>query len=134
MDSLVFSIIPKTTVQKQVKIPISGREVLQPFTWYTCPTGKRAIIKGRLQCTNRGAAAIATVTIAGTIMFEWNTSDTPVAGETYLDTPRGLSALNGGQFALFDVELAAGETIVTSQNVGTNAEFNLWMEVLELPV
>lgn len=41
---------------------------------------------------------------------------------------------NGGQFAFFKVELEAGEIIETSQNGGfTNAEFNVWADVLELP-
>ena len=113
-----------------VKIPISGRVVIQPETWYTCPAGKRAICKGRVQCTNVGAAAFASFLAAGTIMFQWGTGASGVGWEL---EPRQLSSIVD-EFALFDVELAAGEIIQTTQNTGTNAEFNLWMEVLELPV
>jgi len=129
-----FSIIAKTGVQQQIKIPISGREVIQPFTWYTCPAGKRAICKGMIQCTGRGAAANSDFNAAGTIMFSWTTAIAQTAGNDYLIVPRALSTFGGGQFALFEVELAAGEIIETTQNTGTNSEFNLWMEVLELPV
>ncbi len=133
MVSLGFSIIPKTTVQKQVKIPISGREVVQPFTWYTCPADKRAICVGRVQCTGRGAAANADFNVAGILMFSWISAAAGVDDLQFV-RPRNLSTLSGGNFALFNVELAAGEAIITDQNIGANAEFNLFMEVLELPV
>jgi len=130
---LGFSIIAKTGVQQQVKIPISGREVVQPFTWYTCPAGKRAICKGKIQCTARGAAASARFDAAGTRMFAWQNAVAGVDDRQFV-LPRDMSTADGGNFAQFDVELAAGETIITSQDAGANSEFNLWMEVLELPV
>jgi len=121
-------------VQKIPTVEINGRVVLQPNTWYTCPTGKKAIVKGRVQCTGRGAAANASFRAAGTEMFRWDNNST-LGGNTqnYLDSPRGLTTLDGGQFALFEVELAAGEIIETTQNTGTNAEFNLWASVQESP-
>lgn len=134
MDSLGFSIIPKTGIQQQIKIPITGREILQPFTWYTCPAGKRAICKGNVKCTGRGAAAVARYEQAGIRAFEWVRVTNPDANFTYLTAPDFLTTANGGQTALFDVELAAGETIITTQDAGTNAEFELFMEVEELPV
>lgn len=134
MDSLGFSIIAKTGKQQQIKIPISGREVLQPFTWYTCPAGKRAICKGNVKCTGRGAAGLAIFSQAGVQAFVWNRISAASADSTYILTPDILTTGNGGQTAFFDVELAAGEFIQTSQDIGTNAEFELFMEVLELPV
>jgi len=125
---LGFSIIAKTGVQQQVKIPISGREVIQPFTWYTCPAGKRAICKGQAQCTGRGAAATADFEAAGTVMYRWTAN---TALDDFNINPRDLRI---PQFVLFEVELAAGEILETTQNTGTNAEFNAWFEVLELPV
>ncbi len=109
---------------------INDRVVLQPNTWYTCPTDKKARVKGRVQCTGRGAAATADFIAAGVIMFRW------VAGAAigdYLENPRNLSTVNGGQFAEFEVDLAAGDTIVTDQSSGTNAEFNVWACVKESP-
>lgn len=126
-------IISRNVAQKIATLPIVGRVVIQPETWYTCPTGKKAIIKGRVQCTGRGAAATATVKFAGVIMFTWSNSSTPIA-TGWMDRPDTLSDINGGQFAFFEAQLAAGETMITEQNTGTNAEFNVWAEVQETDV
>jgi len=122
--------------QKIPEFEINDRIVLQPNTWYTCPAGKKAVVGGRLQCTNRGAAGIATFTIAGVIMFQWSNNGDPATFQRdYINSPRILSTFGGGQFAFFDgIELSAGDTIVTSQDVGTNAEFNLWAKIQETPV
>jgi len=126
-------IISRNIAQKIPTFEINGRVVLQPNTWYTCPTGKKAIVKGRVQCTGRGAAANADFNAAGVLLYSWDNSDaTPANG--YLDEPRALSAANGGQLALFEVELAAGDIIETTQNTGTNAEFNVWASVQESAV
>lgn len=129
--------VGRTTTLNQInvmpEININGRVVLQPNIWYTCPAGKKAVCRGRIQCTLRGAAAVATFTIAGVIMFEWNHAGNAIIG--YAEVPRGLGTGSGGQFAFFDnIQLVAGETILTSQNAGTNAEFNLWCRVQEIPV
>jgi len=117
-------------VQKIPKFEINDRIVLQPHTWYTCPTGKKAIVKGRIQCTGRGAAASASFEAAGVIMFTW------VSGSGSIGWEQSPRALNDGsdEFALFEVELSAGDIIETTQNSGTNAEFNLWADVQETPV
>lgn len=125
-------LIPSNVAQKIPTFDVNGRVVIQPETWYTCPTGKKAICKGRVQCTSRGAAAISTFTIAGIIMFQWVRSTAVV--DTWENGPRNLTTQSGGQLAFFEVELAAGDTVVTSQDSGTNAEFNLWMEVQETPI
>lgn len=126
-------VISRNQAQKISSVEINGRVVLQPNTWYTCPAGKKAIVKGRVQCTSRGAAANADFNAAGVLMFSWNNVSSPSANTTWETAPRALTTLNGGQFALFEVELAAGETITTTQNTGTNAEFNLWASVTETP-
>jgi len=125
-------IIARNQAQKIPTFEINGRVVLQPNTWYTCPTGKKAIVKGRVQCTALGAAALADFNAAGVAMFRWNNS--AANSGDYLQVPRGLTTAEGGQFALFEVELAAGETITTTQDSGTNAEFNVWASVQESPV
>jgi len=123
-------IISRNTSQKIPSFAINDRVVLQPETWYTCPTGKKAICKGRVQMTGLGAAATANFEVAGVIMYQW--ANTVAAGD-YLQNPRLLSDDDGGQMALFEVELEAGDIIETTQNTGTNAEFNVWMEVQESP-
>jgi len=122
-------IISRNQSQKIQSFEINGRVVLQPNTWYTCPTGKKAIVKGSVQCTGRGAAATADFNAAGVIMFRWDAISPLI--DDYTNVPRALVTGNGGQFALFEVELAAGETITTTQDSGTNAEFNVWASVIE---
>lgn len=118
-------------VQKIPENAINDRVVLQPNTWYTCPAGQKARVKGCVQCTDRGAAATADFIVAGVVMFRWSRSTgSPLS---YLDNPRTLTTASGGQFAEFEVDLAAGDTIVTDQDSGTNAEFNVWAKVQETP-
>ena len=123
-------IISRNQTQKIPTFPISGREVLQPEIWYTCPTGKKAICKGRVQCTGLGAAAEADFIVAGVVMYRWIVTANQL---DYNINPRSLRVA-ANQMAEFEVELAAGETITTDQDSGTNAEFNLWMEVQESSV
>jgi len=123
------------TVQKLPQVPITPvRTVVQPTTWYTCPTGKKAIVKGRVACTGRGAAATSTFKARGETMFEWNQSGVPIVNVDYINRPRDLSDGSGGQYAFFEIELAAGDIIQTIQNTGTNAEFNVFADVDETPV
>jgi len=135
-------IISRNQVQKIPTFEINGRVVLQPNTWYTCPTGKVAIVKGTVICTGTGAGAEARFAAAGVIKNRWIPQPSgQSAGQT---VPRNsnivVNALGDPTFPWinveqdFDVELAAGETIVTSQDSGTNAEFNLWAKVQETPV
>lgn len=122
-------IVSRNQAQKIQSFEINDRVVLQPNTWYTCPTGKKAIVKGSVLCTGLGAAGSAQFVVAGVTMYDW-VRTTAVVGD-YIDSPRDLTTINGGQSALFDVEISAGETIVTQQNTGTNAEFNIFATVTE---
>lgn len=127
--------VPLGSVQKLPTIPITPvRTVVQPTTWYTCPAGKKAIVKGIVVCTGRGAAANADFRSRGEIMFSWIKNTAVIAGFDYINAPRQLTTSNSGQYAFFEVELAAGEIIQTTQNSGTNAEFNVFADVQETPV
>jgi len=120
-----------SVAQKIPEFEINDRIVLQPHTWYTCPAGKKAIVSGRVQCTGRGAAATANFSIAGVEMFQWTSQGVALGWET---SPRNLSS-STSEFALFDgIEMSAGDTIVTDQNAGTNAEFNVWAKVQETSI
>jgi len=125
-------VISRNQAQKIPSFEINGRVVLQPNTWYTCPAGKKARVKGNVRCTGRGAAATTTFAVAGVVMYGWDNATTGT--DDYINVPTGLGTGQGGQTAFFDVELAAGETIVTDQNTGTNAEFNLFASVQESPI
>jgi len=121
-------IISRNISQKIPSFEINDRVVLQPHVWYVCPTGKKAIVKGRIACTGTGAAANADLLIAGQIMYRWLTAGAFI--QSYIDAPRTLGA-GVSQMALFEFELSAGDEMETVQNTGTNAEFNVWAEVIE---
>jgi len=124
-------IISRNVAQKLAGISITARVVLQPHTWYTCPTGKKARVKGTVQCTGFGASANTSFNVSGVEMYRWNGTG---ATKNYLESPRDLQVVDGGQMALFDIELAAGDIVETTQNTGTNAEFNVWADVEETPI
>jgi len=127
-------IISRNQIQKIPSVAINVRKVLSGGTdgdFYTCPAGKRARIKGYVICTGLGAAATVNFEVAGTVLYTWD--GTALTGD-YLENPRTLTALQGGQGALFDVQIEAGDILQYTQNTGTNAEMNMNAEVLETPV
>jgi len=120
--------------------PINDRTIIQPNTLYTCPAGKKAKVKGRVTCTGLGAAAEARFSAAGVIMFRWGAAftgqDFSLVDDTavWFDDLSNLRNTPINVYRTFEFALAAGETIVTSQDSGTNSEFNTWMEVQEAPI
>lgn len=119
--------VPLGSVQKLPGIAITPRAtVVQPTTWYTCPAGKKAKVKGLVTCQGFGAATTASLLIGGTEIAEWDL----VGCDTGNNTPLSLCA---DHYFEIDVELEAGDTVQTTQNSGTNAEFNVFLEVQETP-
>jgi len=126
-------IISKTSAQKLQQFPvIPRRTVIQPTTWYTCPINKKALVAGIAQCTGLGAAASADLDVGGITKFRW-VGGVPVLNNKCNWNPFGLAA-NQQDRCPIRVELAAGETFETNQSSGTNAEFNLDLEVFESDV
>jgi len=124
-------IIARNQIQKLQGRAINRRDVAaHPITYYTCPTGQKAKCTGQVVCTGTGAAATVDFIVAGVIMFRWL-----AAGfvNSYLDAPRTLGA-TADQAALFDFTLLAGQTIVSAQDAGANAEINLFMNIIETPI
>lgn len=123
-------------VQKIPEFEINDRIVLQPHVWYTCQAGKKAIVKGNVKCTGRGAAAVARFEAAGVRLFEWDRIATLAGfdGPHYIEAPGSMATGNGGQTAFFDFELSAGDIIETTQDAGTNAEFEVFAKVQETPI
>jgi len=127
-------IISKTSAQKLQQFPIIPRRtVIQPTTWYTCPIGKKALVVGKAQCTGLGAASRGDVDAGAVTKYRWFTAAS-VQNQKCNWNPLGLSANVFQETCPIRIELAAGETIETNQNVGTNAEFNLDLEVFESDV
>jgi len=133
-------VISRNQAQRISSRAINDRVVLQPETWYTCPAGKKAHVEGSFVCTGLGAAAEAHVIIATIITNRWiaatATPSMPIPrGMTaYYDAANNLVDPPIGTEQLIDVDLAAGETIVTDQDSGTNSEFNGFLKVTETPV
>jgi len=136
----LLDIIAKNPQQKSPATEINGRVVLQPHVWYTCPVGKIAKIKGRVVCTGLGAAGEARYSQAGIIVYRWQGSPPNLGMALPDDTSVWTNSVGTRFFPIvnmyrkIDVTLSAGQTIETNQDVGTNAEFNIFAEVIELPV
>lgn len=121
-----LNLIPLNAVQKIPTLPIKGRIVVQPHTWYTCPAGKKAKIKGSAVVTGTGAATNTTLQGGGVTIRR-----VLLSGGSLDPSFRDLAPNVNFDF---DVELAAGETLQTIQNMGTNAEWELLANVQETPV
>jgi len=121
-------IISRNQLQKIPTIQISRNDVAaHPITYYTCPTGKKAIIKGKATCENTGAAAVVDIIVNSISICEWQAT----GGVFDPNVPQDLA--EGTQFP-FEVQLEAGETMVSAQDSGTNAEIKMFAEVTETPV
>jgi len=123
---VVSKLTTRNTIQAIAEQQIIGVIVIQPNTWYTCPTGKKAIIEGTCVCQSVGAAATTDLNFAGVSHYEWQAS----GGRSDQNIPQDLAV---GVLVHFKVELAAGEIMQTSQNSGTNANFLLNAFVREAP-
>lgn len=122
-----LSLTPLNQVQKLPTLPINGRVVTQPHIWYTCPAGKKALVKGEAVCTSFGAAATTSLRGGtGPIIIRNVVS----AGGSTNPWMRDLQINVKFSFA---IQLAAGETIDTVQDAGVNAEWDLNAFVQETP-
>ena len=122
-------IISRNQIQKIASIALNERKVLSGGTdgdFYTCPTGKKAIIKGFAVCTGTGAAATVDLNVAGVSVAEWQSSGG--VGNNFIPQTMAVNV----QYE-FEVQLDAGEILQYSQNSGTNAEMNVNAEILETP-
>lgn len=117
-------IISRNIVQGIPTTTINLRKVLTGGTdgdWYTCPTGKRAIIKGKAVCTGLGAAANVNLKAGGLQICQWKASavgDLILVIQTYFP---------------FEVQLDAGDKLLYDQDSGTNGEMNMICQIQETP-
>jgi len=63
-------VIPRNQQQRTNKRQLFRNDVLQPVTYYTCPAGKVAIIKGTWLCDDTGAAATVDLVAASVSIAE----------------------------------------------------------------
>ena len=124
----IAQLISRTQVNTLPNIAINGRVFSgQPHTWYTCPTGKKAIVKGRTSCLQQGAATTMQLRAAGEDIAQW------VVSSCVTDNTNPFF-LCIGRYHDWEIELEAGDIIQTTQNSGDNAEFLMMANALELPV
>ena len=111
---------------------INERHVIQPHTWYTCPSGKKALVKYRFKGDGLGAAAEIYLEVNAVRIAGWKNITANVShGDNAVQSNQGMSSI--GSFAAGEVSLNEGETIITSQDAGTNGEFNGFLEIQESP-
>lgn len=105
-----------------------------PNTHYTCPAGKKAKVKFRVQCTHVDTNTIvAFMTFGGVSIARW--ADLGTTGIFPPNTTwHNGGASQEGSWAIGEKVLNAGETIETDGTNGTIATFNLFFDILEVPV
>lgn len=113
-------------MQKIPSIDIKDRIVLQPHTWYTCPAGKKAIVKGSAVSTGTGGAANTSLQLGGVTVRR-----VLAAGGSTDPWQRDLAP---DIFFDFEGQLDAGEIMETIQDAFTNAEWEIIASVTETPV
>ena len=106
--------IQKTNLRTVFRNDTSG----YPLTYYTCPTGKIAIIKGNWLCDDTGAGATVDLVLAGVSIGEVQAT----GGGTDPNIPQDLAE---GLLFPFIANLVAGETLTCTQDSGTNANTKL---------
>lgn len=117
--------VPRNSSQKSTaSIGINVRKILSPFIFYTCPVGKKAVIRGTALCDSTGAAATVDLRVAGISIAEWQAA----GGVPNPNVPQDLEL--GTEFR-FEVQLNAGETLLYDQNSGTNASINVNISIQE---
>jgi len=132
----LLDIISKNISQSLAERNIILNTTTTPFIYYTCPVGKRASIKGWVRCVDRGGASNCSFEAAGVVMWIWNTnaghqsiSDHPA----YTERTQAMTTSSGGDIAMVDLVLEAGQFIRVIQNAFTNAQFKCNFKVKELP-
>lgn len=118
-------IVSRNNIQKTNKrnFPLTN-DVVQPTVWYTCPAGKIAILTGTCEGASTGSAATIDLNFAGVSYAEWQFS----GGGSDINFLQNLST---GMTIKFEARLEGGETMETTQNTGTNAQFKVQFTVEE---
>jgi len=112
-------IVARNTIQGIPTTELNTRLVGATLIFYTCPTGKKALIKGQSVCTGLGAATNVRLEADGIAVLRWDNS--------------AVEALQIDISKPFEIQLAAGETLAKAQNSGTNGEVNVNASILETP-
>jgi len=104
INPLTFGIVSKGSAQKISTFPRIARLVITSTSWYTCPLGKKAHVKGYVIVDSFGASSLVNVRL-----------DPPGGARVSAD----IIVTDEKTDAEFD--MIAGEVLGYSQNVGSNA-------------
>jgi len=113
--------LPQIISRNQIQaIPTTALNIRKtnesPAEFYTCPSGKKAVITGSCLCTGLGASSEVRLLVDGIAVLRF------LAGD--------VSALVSKPF---NVSLSATDTLAKGQNSGTNGELDLNCSILETP-
>jgi len=121
-------VIARNQIQKSNERQLFQQDTAShPITYYTCPAGKIATIKGKWLCDDTGAAGVVDLNAAGVSIAEVQAT----GGGTDPNIPQDLAE---GLLFAFEVTLIATETLATSQDVGSNANTIINAVITESPV
>jgi len=124
---MVGETIALNAIQKIPTVAINTRRVVSPYTFYTCPAGFKAVIKGSAVCDGNGAAVDINLWAALIKICRWTTASCVASGAN------NKSLCLGTPF-IFEIQLDAGDIVMYDQNTGTNAEIDFTATVKETPV
>jgi len=122
-------VVSRNQIQKTNKRTIEWQSSVVSATFYTCPSGKIASIKGRMTCTAFGAATEVDLKVAGIAIATWK--NTPAGTGIDINFPEDLAK---NMLYPFEAELTSGDTIATVQNSGTNASNKIQMVIEEFNI
>lgn len=114
---MVSILVARNTVQGIPTVPVISRLTSTAAVWYTCPTGKKARVRGYAILDGLGAAA--------DVHIERN----PTSGDQI-----SLDLTAAGQSTgIIEFDLEAGDTLGYDQNSGTNASIDGVWSIQETP-
>lgn len=122
-----LAVLPLNQSQSIPEIQLNENSIVQPTTYYTCPANKKAIAKIMINCVDTGAAAKAHLRDP---TDSFNVAEWGVGVNSTIDKYDNLVE---GQTVPIYLELHANDVIKTTQSTGTNAQFKIWGNILELP-
>lgn len=124
---MVGETIALNSVQKLPTDAINVRRTVSPFTFYECPVGFKAVVKGTALVDNFGAGTTVSLKGAGVFIAQWIFTSCVVGN---FDVKK---LCLGTQFK-FEIQLDAGDIVEYIQNSGTNASIDFTATVQETPI
>ena len=111
------TIVSRNQIQGIPSTALNFRKINEsPAEFYTCPSGKKAIIEGQCVCDGTGAGTEVRLQANGINVLVFKSAD--------------VTALTSKPFR---IQLAENESLSKDQDSGTNGQLNLNCSILETP-